>query len=150
MSFGVTSNWYCLSVGRFVKIDTNHCLFSNTRMWKINNHFFLQIFSMLQQYTIFRKNWRTRRKNLLWYCLCGITNRSTFFKEITRCNFARINGGTQVAELVNDGMQVAWLYNKKKELVNPIKNSFDRIFPPKLMCFICTYLHWIISDFFVT
>ncbi len=45
MPSGVASNWYFLSVGQFVKIDTNHYLFSKTQTWKINNHFFYRIFS---------------------------------------------------------------------------------------------------------
>ncbi len=32
--------------GRFIKIDTNHYLFSNTQSWKINNHFLHRIFSI--------------------------------------------------------------------------------------------------------
>ncbi len=44
MSSSVALNWYFLSIGWFVKIDANHYLFSNTRTWKINNHFFHQYF----------------------------------------------------------------------------------------------------------
>ncbi len=61
-------------------------------------------------------------KNLLWYCLFVIKNKSKFFRGTAGCNFVN----------VNDGIQVVGHTSKIKKESISLNKRFWPNFPPKI------------------